>query len=571
MKKVRPPHGGADIANTPSTQNKPLGGLFSPLAQYPGAGYAEVFATARNENFSAERKPVQAVPKTVVRTKETMAQVPEHFFTSALLLVDDEGNARMDKNALREAGIGKIQVLTSGLLGARFLSMYAKEIDAKHIDIIICHPHLGDMSALQWIELIRLHPLLKRLPVLGIAGSNDTAKLLRAFGGGFTDIVVRPYSQDDLRRILYSMQEAVLGAQSQWQRQGAHAPWEQVKKDDTAFAKAMKRLESFQSEGGRAESFVQDGLHWLKAQEWDKAITILSKALYNQDMRGEAEYGLAVAWQGKKNVEKHCYYLSEACLSLVRSQKWAKARMAYTQLLKVMPAAINPFVAVAENLVRAQKYRDAAGLLVLGLPLGNAKDAAQRLARACYYNDNPQETVEHLQKAFTAPVLQGIVQDLPAALVQVTEEHEKRLQQRREERAALREKARAMPVAMAFTAENTPSGRKNTSKKGIGSLALEEVSLLEDDGLLLEDEEWTSSKKKTGEYAHGAASAGAESLSKKKKEDSKGISKGEKNKKGEAVALQPLFEEDVAVEMFSPKLNDIATVIKTTWKIMKGK
>ncbi len=569
-------------ATTPSMQNKPLGGLFSPLAQYPGAGYAEVFATARGKDdttFLKESTSAPVAKKTVVRTKGAMANIPDHFFTSALLLVDDESNARMDRNALREAGIAKVQVLTSGVLAARFLAHYSKEVDAKHIDIIVCHPHLGDMSALQWIELLSAHPVLKNIPVLGIAGSEDAAKLLRAFGGGFAEILVRPYSHDDVRRILYEIQESALG-----KTQGASSET----LDDTVFAQNLKRLQTLQSEDGRAERFVQDGLQWLKMKEWDKAITALSKALHNQEMRGEAEYGLAVAWQGKKNIEKYCYYLSEACLSLVRSQKWAKARMAYTQLLKVMPSAPNPFVAVAENLIRAQRYRDAAGTLVLGLPLGNAQDATQRLARACYYAENPPFAVGKIQKAFTAPMLHKIVQELPDALKQVTEEHEQRLQQRREERAALRLKTRSLPQPTAYTASSVSSAKKGADSPASGaghaqspivaSLSLEDTfsdsqqEFYDAQSLKAEGKMSKSGKGAMGKKSFESASAEGGTVTRgQKSKKSDDDSAKSSSKQGQTPLLQPLFEEDMAVDMFSPKLNDIATVIKTTWKIMKGK
>ncbi len=574
-KKQRPEEKGAI---TPSTQNKPLGGLFSPLAQYPGAGYAEVFATARGKDdatFLKEHASAPVVKKTVVRTKGAMANIPDHFFTSALLLVDDESNARMDRNALREAGIAKVQVLTSGVLAARFLAHYSKEVEAKHIDVIVCHPHLGDMSALQWIELLSTHPVLKNIPVLGIAGSEDAAKLLRAFGDGFAEILVRPYSHDDVRRILYKIQESALTNVQNSSTEGL---------DDTAFSQNLKRLQTLQSEDGRAERFVQDGLQWLKMKEWDKAITALSKALHNQEMRGEAEYGLAVAWQGKKNIEKYCYYLSEACLSLVRSQKWAKARMAYTQLLKFMPSAANPFVAVAENLIRAQRYRDAAGTLVLGLPLGNAQDATQRLARACYYAENPPFAVSKIQKAFTAPMLQKIVQELPDALKQITEEHEQRLQQRREERAALRLKTRSLPQSTAYTApvSSAKKGADSPSPDAtyaqspmLVSLSLEDT--FSDSQQDLYDAEDKASKSGMAKGVAGRNSSendsteGSNATRGQKSKKSKNDSAKPASKKEQAPLLQPLFEEDMAVDMFSPKLNDIATVIKTTWKIMKGK
>ncbi len=541
-----------------------MGGMFSPLAQYPGAGYERVFSTGRmNKSLPlVPRKPAQKTSKNFVRNKVPMASIKAHSFTSALLLVEMEGNARMDRSALREAGIGRVQVLTSGLLAGRFLGLKSKETEAddfKGIDIIVCHPRLEDMSALQWIELMRLNPALKNIPVIVIAGNAEEGHLFEALNCNFTSILTRPYSSDDVRRTLSSVQEKMHSMQDEEQEP------EQTSK---RFEAELERYSSYQGQGAKAGMHFHEGLNFLKEKSWDKAITALSKVLYDKEMKGEAEYGLASAWQGKKNKEKQCYYLNEACLSLVRSQKWARARHAYAQLLKYMPKALNPFVRTAESLIRAEKFRDAGATLLLGLGLGNTEDVLERLARACYYTENPPFTVKQIQKNFTAPELQKLARALPDELQKYSEAHAMALQKRREEHALLRAKAKELSVTVTTPFSGALSvddfEYQNSSKSSDSSAS----------GL-------------TGVFSSLKAKAGSFSLFDESKSENKNNNKmslaGEslrssaQGKKihpkddGKSIVLEPLQEEGLEVEMFSPGLNEIATVIKTTWKLMNRK
>ncbi len=528
--------------------SKPIGGVFSPKAQYPCAVYTEVFSTARDTFFHVEDKLTQTQGnKITIRTKESMAKGKIHSFNSALLLVDTEGNARMDKKTLRDVGIEQVQVLTSGLLAARYLSTAASEKTLSTADIIISHAHFEDMPALQWIELMRSHPLFKNIPILGIASDEASARMLGAFANGFTKILIRPFSQDDLNHVLEEISITV-----------SNAPIPQVDAMEMAtqsvlFKDTLKRLESYQGEGGRATKFVQEGLQLLKEQEFDKAVIAFKKALYNQEMKGEAEFGLAAAWKGKKNIEKHCYYLSEACLSLVRSQKFAKARMAYNQLLKIMPKAENPFVIIADQFVRSQKYKEAAGFLVLGLPLGNGEHTAKLLAKTCYYSENPQFVLGKIIKAFTATALQPIVKELPKALKYYTEKYEVEMQSLRDKRSVLQQKAKTLAATQrtAFAVTSPKSNDGNSQKQG-GSQALS-----------LFDDSQSNMNRFAVNNDYNEDDSPLNLYSEQEVQNSS-------NSKAEPM-MKPLFEEDVEVGMFSPKLNDIATVIKTTWKLMKRK
>ncbi len=182
--------------------SRPMGGMFSPLAQYPGAGYEEVFSTGRKHDTLPvlPQKTAKKATKEIVRTKVSMAHTKQHSFRSALLLVEMEGNARMDRAALRDAGVNRVQVLTSGLLASRFLSLKTQQGEStqdhnpvKGVDLVVCHPRLEDMSSLQWIELIRLNPALRHLPVITIAGSVEEGALFQALNCNFTSILTRPY------------------------------------------------------------------------------------------------------------------------------------------------------------------------------------------------------------------------------------------------------------------------------------------------------------------------------------------------------------------------------------------
>ncbi len=337
------------------------------------------------------------------------------------------------------------------------------------------------------------------------------------------------------------------------------------------FESTIKRLEGYQHQSGKGEQYFHEGLKFLKEKAWDKAIVALNKALYNKEMKGEAEYGLAAAWQGKKNIEKQSYYLNEACLSLVRSQKWARARLAYTQLLKVMPNALNPFVRTAESLVRAQKFRDAGATLVLGLGLGNTEDVVERMARACFYTENPPFTLSQIQKAFTAQDLQSIVQALPQALQAFSEKHEKSLQKRRDEQALLRQKAREMkpasyaPRAFGGSVQNH-EGQKQ-SVLGADFLDLAPLGGGNTSFGEAHDEEFTFiHDPKLAKKQKAARNKSSESFfSRKNKKDA------DATKNPQNTVLTPLQEDDLAVQMFSPGLNELATVIKTTWKLMNQK
>ncbi len=524
-------------ASHPVGAPRPLGGVFSPVAQYPGMPYAKVLSTSKDLPYKPDPKEekLTASSKTIVRTKAVMQNMKAHFYTNALLLVEVDDQSRMDKKALRDAGIGQVQVLTSGMLAARFLSMQWEESaeNTGAIDIVFCHPRLEDMSAMQWLELIRQHPKLVNIPVVVITGNSEEAQILTTIGDGFDGLLLRPYAQDDVRRLLGDVQES-------FSRALPH-DMQDAQSKQIAFSTILKQLESYQGEGAKAEMNFREGLRHVKEKSWDAAIQALTKALYHKDVKGEAEYGLAAAWQGKQNREKHIYYLSEACTTFVRTQKWARARLAYTQLLRVLPTAENPFLRLAESHLRSAAYKEAAGALVLGLNLGNAQNAVTRVARACLFTENPPFTLGQIQKAFTPEELQALVKALPEEMERLHQEHTANMLQHREEYAHLQAQARAMPLQESVL---------NLQKKQA-----------EQEKAAYDPASYTGH---TGDMS-GAIPGMPSLIDAQKSYEDLPTDKG--------TVLEPLDHEERGVELFSafPRLNEMATVVKVTWKLMQGK
>ncbi len=499
-----------------------FGGIFAPLAQYPGASYAKLLAEKIEQDTPIVPNK-KAPKKTFVRSSmpRTMKKINLPFKT-ALLIVDTESNANLDRAALRDAGISQIRVLTSGLEAAKVLS--AKTNEDQPVDIVFCHPRFEDMSAVQWIELIRSHPTLKYLPIVSLVGSPAEEKLLLAVLDGFDDSLTRPYSPKNLQDKLLQL---------------SHLYEEDRRLDlpSLVFDAALLRFENRKTEDGKAGFYMEDGLRFMTEKQWDNAIQSFNKAMLHVEYKGDAELGLAAAWRGKQNVEKFHYYLYEASLTFTRANKWTKARSAYKHVLRSMPKAPSPFVRTMQNLIRAEKYTEAAETLIAGLDLSKHENIANHIAKACLYTENPPYTLQKVKQYFTDQALKEIVKSLDVHLHQAFVTHQDSVNKAREAKAKLEQKAREQLKAAALVKpviedliDHDLDDYKIADEYAEDESILDDIpgkpSLMQDDYIKQQDRE----------------------------------------------GVVPLMNaNDLESQMFSsfPRLNEAATVIKTTWKLMK--
>ena len=122
--------------------------------------------------------------------------------TTAFLLAQSEDFAVIDRRALREAGIGHVRVLTSGIYAARLLAGKEKNDQGAMPDVVLVQHQLADMTGADFVELARSHPRLAGLPILHISSSETTKEEIEALAQGYSGVLARPYSRENMRLAL---------------------------------------------------------------------------------------------------------------------------------------------------------------------------------------------------------------------------------------------------------------------------------------------------------------------------------------------------------------------------------
>ncbi len=573
--------------------SRAFGGIFAPLAQFPGANYARILPA--QDVTASYLKPSQPEgrEKIVVRsqTRQSVSTMKASSlpYNSALLLVDVEGNASTEKFSLREVGIMRTRIFTSGIQAARFLTGKERKSEQEAqcaVDLVVCHPRLSDMTALQWVDLIRAHPRLSQLPVLMITSAQKNTDILQGLHKHpFTALLMRPYAQDDLRKVLIKLHEEAPLPQKKSVMEQTHA-----------FDALLQRFENCQTESGRAEFHFNEGFRCLQKQEWDAAIHALARAVTQLELKGEAELGLAAAWRAKEHMDKYHYHLYEAALTFARAQKWDKARTAYGRLMRTLPQAESPFLKSAEAFVRAQQCAAAAEALLAGRGLGPKELVSKRLARACLSTENPSRTAEALVQAMHQHALKNIVATLHEDVRALQKAHDVAVEKREKEKIRMEREARAWEARK--KASQDVMQKYGIDDEDLHSLdELQELLNMDIDGLddiddidddFVNDIEPPTPQKKglRGLFAskstsntaegHDKAMSNApdilESITDNAHADNILGKRGKKQSvKKSASAIEPLTEENAEARFFSaiPGLNDVATVMKVTWKLMK--
>lgn len=452
------------------------------------------------------------------------ATEPNCSFTSALLLTDAESNAIVDRRALREAGIGQIRVMTSGVQAARLLAAQAAEDVSSLPGIVLCHKTLADMDGIRLTELMRLHPRLLSLPLLMVVGNDDEAARMDALLSGSSGVLVRPYSQNVLRRLLADMAAD--------QGEDLHEGLNRLGAD--AFDAALTRYETAMRAAGSPEQAFREGMRRLHERDWNGAIQAFHKAMRQIALKGESEMGLAAAWRGKGDMGKYRHYLNEAAHTFTRATQWHKARVAYARLLREAPQTPSPFLAVAETLVRAEKFDEAVETLAAGYDLGSTNEASDRLVLACLFTERPEHSLVMLRDALDSSALDHA---LPALKTEMHEAFQAR---------TLAAKARAGVLR---------------ERKGIAARYEAPEESLEDGLAPLPDMPFgTMNKNDRTESRHG------------KDREAKTPVRFPETARQSTLPPRPLLEEDMESALFPglPGLNDALTVARFTWKILRN-
>jgi tetratricopeptide (TPR) repeat protein len=417
------------------------------------------------------------------------------------LLAQSEDYAVIDRRALREAGVGHVRVLTSGVYAARFLAGKEKRDQGAMPDVVLVHHQLTDMMGTDFVELARSHPRLAGLPILHISSSEAPEEAIKALAQGYSGVLARPYSGESMR---LALEYAATVKQDR-----DKLSLGQALLNTEFFDKALERFEAMLGASGQdPEEAFHKGLEQLRQRKWDAAISAFQRALKQQTFKGEAEFGIALAWKGKGDQRNYRVYLERAGQSFTRAAQWHRARTVYARLLQEAPSSESPFLLEAERLIRDGRFAEAATALAEGYELTSRGAIRERLARTLIdHSDAPEQDADALHRSLNSKA-PGVADALAGEV--------------REEMEAMGER------------KGRPQRRKQrTPAAAPKSLFAQGVPLLDE-----EEEEAEPQFRPVP---------------------------------GRPLAIEPLSEKSAKSDRFSdkPGANDAITVAKVTWKIFR--
>ncbi len=302
-----------------------------------------------------------------------------------LLLSESEAFAGFDKRALREAGVQDVQCLTSGVAAARALAKACAKDSP--LPVVISSHKLSDMDGERFCAIVRLHPLLRTLPVLLILSSKSEAEQLKMLGCGASALLWRPYSIDALTARLVFLEAARRGEIRRDKTEGG---------DTRDFDDALATCGMLLKPVRQPEDFFQAGMRCLRQEQWSSAISAFQHAMRGDLAPGKAELGMALAWKGRGDQVRYRQYLADAAAIFVQAQQWQRARAACMQLFQADAAAKNPFLALAIQHLGQGDHDGAAEILSQGLEVTPRAQVSERIALFCMAADDPQALLHAL-------------------------------------------------------------------------------------------------------------------------------------------------------------------------------
>lgn len=484
---------------------------------------------------------------------------PPLSLPGVLLLCESEPFGALDKRAIREAGAAEVRVMTSGVAAARMLAGLAPAKSGFSPEIIVCTQKLADMDGEQFCAILRLHPRLLAMPVLLVLPNDSEAEQLKTLGSGASALLGRPYSVPVLQEKL-----AALAAErprlEQLRVAARHA-------DTSAFDAALATYGILLRPERQPEDYFRVGMRCLEENRWNHAISAFQRALRSAQIKGEAELGMAVAWKGKGDMLRFRAWLARAAETFVRARRWHRARTAYVRLLQDDPDAKSPFIAEAHRLIREKAYEEAAEALAQSLEV--TPRAQDKFARICLTAQSPEAMLAALEaglgKTMGDAAGDALSRDIRESLNAFAREREERQRQVAAERQW--QLSRAMAAQRTASAESAPEENAEDGR-GVPLPADAEESVLNTRGATPREQAPAADTA----VPPAAVAADERSLSRGRVPLS---DDGERETSSPPAplrpTLQPLTEAEATTGLFArrPRLNELLSVIKLTWKLMR--
>ncbi len=229
------------------------------------------------------------------------------IYEKAIIASESDARASIERKALKNAGISQVVLFTSGIdLAYHLADLHENE---KNDNLIVfCQPVFSDMSAVEFMETIRLHPLLFRQAFVGIASDKEESKAFISIG--YTRSLTRPIERTSIIRALAFCKE--------FEKQRTIKVKEIIEKrgfapnTESFYAKLAELAKKKAQTEITPQSMLQEGIDHIKAKRLDKAIASLSKASVDPMTAAESYSLISSIYAHQRNAELSEKYLRES-------------------------------------------------------------------------------------------------------------------------------------------------------------------------------------------------------------------------------------------------------------------
>ena len=337
------------------------------------------------------RRPTENALNTA-RQKEVIMQAPRENtakFKQALILSDNLGHAKIDKDFFNKSGIRQPLIATDS-------QSAGKHLQKAPVDLILCDANLSDVTGRKFVRALKDDPRYRDIPVLMASLDNSQSGVMRAIEAGCAGYLIRPYSLAAFeRQVELAWQNAVFARVQSGQGKSAQRELEKGNLDQaiSGFAELTQELED-------ASHYFEQGMRELSDSLYDSAISSFAKAVKLNNLYVEAYFGLAKAWQAKGNQNNCRKYLRLAAKACAEARRFRELRKEFLGFIEADAEGFNPFRALGEERLAQADYNGAVEALESALDL-SPKDSRTHvsLGKAHHMRRDPDKAFEHVLKS----------------------------------------------------------------------------------------------------------------------------------------------------------------------------
>ncbi len=306
-----------------------------------------------------------------------------------LILSGSRNHAKTDRTLLTRLGMTRLTPLASGREAARKLA-------AGEADGVLLDNTLDDMTGVEFLRIIRLHPDLALLPVTMASVDNSRAAVLEALAAGVSGYLIRPYSLEALlRQLTLAFSKARRATAGEGLGLGVAAFEEALAQTPVSQLMHPAQTQAPQEEDPALHDPLVAALRLAEAYAEDDrledAAATLEPLLHAVDpaARGAALQLHATLCRqlGRPGDCKDA--LAAAACAFTQADRPERAAACFHELKRVDHTVVAPDHEVALQSVRNGAFRDAARLYATALNDAPRQEVCAAMSRACMFTDDP--------------------------------------------------------------------------------------------------------------------------------------------------------------------------------------